>query len=239
MNVREVTRFSTANGLVHEVDTDRGAIVAWRHERTEPDVPVLEFSIPRHVDEAEARLLPFLEDPALNSSVLVSFGGSDAAVSPLFPLGMGALRVPAAIFPRLAMLWIIEDGPFGRFAWRHVIVEGVPLCNDTVDAGTVSGSDWDLVVEVDYDDCVRCFLGDLEIRDMIVRGHVVSSLATLSAWSWLVERDEIASRAAPERPGIERLLRWVEIARSDEVLEWVARLRQGRSEARPRVIGWA
>ncbi|MGQ0824635.1 MAG: hypothetical protein ACT4OX_06335 [Actinomycetota bacterium] len=223
---RLVTRFVAPDAIVHEVDTADGRVLAWRREASSPAVSLLELDIPRPVAADEELLLPFLEDPSLHGSVLISSSANDADVSRLFPLSIGAAPVPPLLIPEFAMLWILHDGPFGRFAWRNAFVDGQCVLNDALDPDAVGGSGWDVVAEVDYADCARYFLGDIEIRDLIARGHLHGSLAGMSTLSWYVERDETPARAALYRSQVEALLAWIEVARSDAVLQWVTEMRQ-------------
>lgn len=212
-----VVRFEAANALVHELDVAAGCIVASRERRTAPRVPVLEFHVPRPVDREAMAALPFVEDAELHGGVLIGPGSDGAGLSRIFPLALGTTLIPT-LASRLATLWILHDGPFGRFAWTNYFAAGACVSNDATDPAFLADTEWDVVAEVDYADCVRCYQGELEVRDLIARGHVKASVGALSALSWHIERPEMTAAAARYRDQIELLLAWVAVARSDAVL---------------------
>jgi hypothetical protein len=94
--------------------------------------------------------------------------------------------------------------------------------NDAVAPAATEDTPWDVIIEVDFTDCVDHFLGRAEIRDLIARGHVEGSIAALSAIAWFVERDEMLDRALEHRRHADLLRDWVTIVRSDAVLAWAA-----------------
>ena len=212
-----VVRFEAANALVHEVDVAQGSIIGSRDRRTSPVVPVLEFHIPRPVDATAMAALPFAEDPELHGGVLIGPGIDGAGLSRLFPLALGTTVIPTLV-PRLATLWILHDGPFGRFAWTNFFADGACVSNDATDPVFLENTDWDVVAEVDYADCVRCYQGELEMRDLLARGHVKAAVGALSELSWHIERPEMAAHAVRYQDQIDMMLAWVSVARSDAVL---------------------
>ena len=220
-----VTRLMTGDGLVHEVEIDAGAVVEWRARRTGTTLPVLELHLP-HVQGIDPRSpLPFMEHAAAHEALLVaapSPSDETAHVERMFPLSIASVPLPPEPLTDLAMLWVLHDGPFGKFAWSNVFRDGRCVSNQAGPVEQVPREPWDVVAEVDYADCARAFLGDLEIRDLIARGHLKGPLWALSALSWYVERDETTARAAAVRESAELLLEWVAVVRSDEVLSWVA-----------------
>ena len=215
MNEQFVVRFVSPDERVREFECRDGRIVTSRRERTSSSAPVLEFALPRLLDDDAWGRLPVLEDPSLHSDVLVVAGD---ALHRLFPLAITSRQEPKELLADLAMLWVLRDGPFGVFAWRNAFLDGRCVVNDTVPVEATENTPWDIVIEIDFADCVDYFLGHLEFRDLIAQGHVEGSVYAISAVTWFAERDEMLERAALYRLEAELLRDWVRIARSDAVL---------------------
>lgn len=223
--VRMVSRLTIGDDFVREVEIDGGAVVTWRARRTETSLPVLELHLPTAAGVDLRAPLPFIEHAASHDALLVAASsrpGETADVERLFPLSIASVSLPPEPLTDLAMLWVLHDGPFGTFAWSNVFRDGRCVSNQARPVDQVPRGPWDVVAEVDYADCARAFLGELEIRDLIARGHLKGPLSALSALTWFVERHETTGRAAAMRDPVELLLEWVAVARSDEVLSWVA-----------------
>jgi hypothetical protein len=219
-------RFVTPDDRVHEIECRSGSLVDWRHRRTSLGPPTLELYIPRVFDGDDWDCLPFLDDPYLHRDVLVAAGERGSTLSRLFPLAIAGRRGPEELLADFGMLWILRDGPFGDFAWRNVFVNGQCEANDAVSCSETENTPWDIILEVDFTDCVDHFLGVLEIRDLIARGQVDGSIAAISALTWFVERDEMIERAQEYRAEAELLRDWTTIARSDATRTWVAQRRE-------------
>ena len=178
-------------------------------------MPVVDFRVEGLLTAAQERNLPFVDDGPLHGRLV---WGTNGKWCRLFPLSIACQPFAGVMHPDLSMLWILHDGPFAKFAWRTAFLDGRCVTNDVVNPAAAEGAAWTVVVEADYVDCAALFLGELEVRDLLERGHIAGSIAALSALSWFVERDESIERAQRLAEPVARLRDWVAIARSDEML---------------------
>jgi hypothetical protein len=217
---RFVVRFDSSDRTEHQIECHGGTIVDWRRERADTTLPALELELPDDTFEAPAPSFPFADAPELHDALLVRTAPHADFPTRMFPLCIGAQVLPAELVAELDVVWMLHDGPFGPFAWRNRYANGVCTLNDAVTAADVGDLPWDVVLEVDFVDCIDAALGHLEVRDLLARGNVHGTIASLSAFSWFLERDEMRDIAAPHRLHAELLRDWTQIARSDPVVAW-------------------
>jgi hypothetical protein len=173
---------------------------------------VLEVHVPRLAGDE------LVDDPTLHDRVFVVSGsGAQTELHRLFPLCIAHAPMPTALLPELSMLWVLDNGPFGAFAWRNVYVDGRCRVNDAVAIADMEDTPWDVIVETDYRDCVRYFLGEIEIRDLIAKGQVQGRIAGMSALCWFVENDEMRERARARADQANLLRAWVDATRDAKV----------------------
>jgi hypothetical protein len=156
-----------------------------------------------------------VDDPTLHDRVFVISGsGAQSELHRLFPLCIAHASMPSALLPELSMLWVLDKGPFGPFAWRNVYIDGKCRVNDAVAIADTEDTPWDVIVETDYRDCVRYFLGEIEIRDLIAQGQVQGRIAGMSALCWFVENDDMRDRARAHAEQANLLRAWVDATRA-------------------------
>ena len=159
-----------------------------------------------------------VDDPTLHDRVFVISGsGAQSELHRLFPLCIAHASMPSALLPELSMLWVLDNGPFGPFAWRNVYIDGRCRVNDAVAIADTEDTPWDVIVETDYRDCVRYFLGEIEIRDLVARGQVHGCIAGMSALCWFVENDEMRARAHAHAEQANLLRAWVDATRDPAI----------------------
>jgi hypothetical protein len=204
---RFVVRLVTSDDKVTETEFDDGRAVATRSGRSQSTLPTLEMHIPRLSGDLDPASLQ--SDPSLHDRVLiVSHDDDGERLQRMFPLCVVPTRLPAAYLPRFNVLWILRGAPFGTFAWRLQYLDGRCLLSDAVAWEDALGMEWDLTVESDFIDCVLCFLGEIEGRDLLDLGRVQGPLASLSTASWIVEREETAELARVHRSEALLLAAW-------------------------------